>query len=45
VGHANESVTQQIYTHRSTGLDQPAADLTGRMILNELGDDLPDERS
>jgi integrase len=45
VGHANEGVTQQIYTHRSTGLDQPAADLIGRMIRDELTDEPPEERS
>ncbi|MGI8815344.1 MAG: tyrosine-type recombinase/integrase [Pseudonocardia sp.] len=38
VGHASETVTQQIYTHRSTGKDQPAADLIGGMIREEVGD-------
>ncbi|WP_214369119.1 tyrosine-type recombinase/integrase [Pseudonocardia sp. H11422] len=32
VGHSTPAVTFQIYTHRSTGLDRPAADLIGRMI-------------
>lgn len=36
VGHASETVTQQIYTHRSTGKDQAAADLIGGMIREEL---------
>jgi hypothetical protein len=27
LGHANESVTQQIYTHPSTGQDRPAAEM------------------
>lgn len=32
VGHASESVTQQIYTHRSIGFDRAAATLLGDLI-------------
>jgi integrase len=32
VGHSNPGITFQIYTHRSSGLDRPAADLIGGMI-------------
>jgi hypothetical protein len=38
VDAARETVTQRIYTHRSTGRDQAAADLIGGMIREELGD-------
>jgi integrase len=45
VGHASESITQQIYTHRSTGQDQPAADLIGGMIREQLGEPLLDDNA
>ena len=32
IGHANELVTLQIYTHRSTGLDRPMAEQLSRLI-------------
>ena len=32
MGHANMSVTFQIYGHRSTGQDREAADLVGGLI-------------
>jgi integrase len=32
IGHANELVTLQIYTHRTTGLDRPMAEQLSRMI-------------
>ncbi len=38
-GHANETVTQQIYTHRSTGNDRPAAEMMPRLIAGALGTD------
>ena len=37
VGHANPGITFQVYTHRSTGLDRPAADLIGGMIAEAVG--------
>ena len=35
MGHANMSVTFQIYGHRSTGRDREAADLVGGLIHRE----------
>ena len=32
MGHANMSVTFQIYGHRSTGQDREAADMVGGLI-------------
>ena len=32
VGHSNPGITFQIYTHLSSGLDRPAADLIGGII-------------
>ena len=32
IGHANELVTLQIYTHRTAGLDRPMAEQLGRLI-------------
>ena len=32
IGHANELVTLQIYTHRTTGLDRPMAEQLSRLI-------------
>jgi integrase len=37
VGHANPAVTFQVHTHRSSGLDRPAADLIGGMIADAVG--------
>ena len=36
LGHANETVTQQIYTHKSTGHDRPAAEMIARLITEAL---------
>jgi integrase len=36
LGHANEAVTQQIYTHQSTGHDRAAAEMIARMIAEAL---------
>jgi integrase len=36
LGHANESVTQQIYTHRSTGQDREAAETIASLIAYAL---------
>jgi integrase len=36
VGHSNPGITFQIYTHRSTGIDQPAADLIGGIIASAV---------
>lgn len=36
LGHANETVTGQIYTHRSEGLDREAAELIARLITEAL---------
>ena len=36
LGHANESVTQQIYTHASTGYDRAAAELIAGLITEGL---------
>jgi integrase len=36
LGHANESVTQQIYTHPSTGQDRPAAEAIAGLIAEAL---------
>jgi integrase len=36
LGHANETVTQQIYTHPSTGNDRPAAEMIARLIAEAL---------
>lgn len=38
LGHANENVTRQIYQHRSTGLDGPAADMIARLIAAAIED-------
>ena len=32
IGHANELVTLQIYTHRTAGLDRPMAEQLSRLI-------------
>jgi integrase len=32
IGHANELVTLQIYTHRTTGLDRPMAEQLSQLI-------------
>ena len=37
LGHANESVTQQIYTHKSTGQDRAAAEMIAGLIAQALG--------
>jgi Phage integrase family len=37
LGHANETVTQQIYTHPSVGNDRPAAEMIARLIAGALG--------
>lgn len=37
MGHANMSVTFQIYGHRSTGRDREAADMVGGLIHRETG--------
>jgi integrase len=36
LGHANESVTQQIYTHASTGQDRDAAAMVAGLIAEAL---------
>jgi integrase len=36
LGHANEAVTQQIYTHQSTGHDRAAAEMIARLIAEAL---------
>jgi integrase len=36
LGHANESVTQQIYTHKSTGQDRAAAEMIAGLIAGAL---------
>jgi integrase len=36
LGHANEAVTQQIYTHKSTGQDRAAAEMIARLIAEAL---------
>jgi integrase len=36
LGHANETVTQQIYTHTSTGHDRAAAEMIARLIAEAL---------
>ncbi len=41
LGHANESVTQQIYTHKSTGQDRIAAEMIARFIAGALEPDGP----
>jgi integrase len=39
LGHAHEAVTQQIYTHQSTGQDRAAAELVAGLIAEALGMD------
>jgi len=36
LGHANETVTQQIYTHPSTGQDRAAAEMIAQLIAKAL---------
>jgi integrase len=36
LGHANESVTHQIYTHPSDGQDRPAAEMIAKLITEAL---------
>ncbi len=36
LGQANEAVTQQIYIHKSTGQDRPAAEMIARLIAEAL---------
>jgi hypothetical protein len=36
LGHANESVTQQIYTHKSTGQDRAAAEMIAERLTEAL---------
>ena len=36
LGHANETVTQQIYTYPSTGHDRDAAEMIARLIAEAL---------
>lgn len=36
IGHSNPGITFQVYTHRSTGLDRPAADLIGTMVATAV---------
>jgi integrase len=43
MGHANEAVTQQIYTHRSTGQDRDAAEAIAATITRALGIPKPAE--
>ena len=45
LGHANESVTQQIYTHKSTGQDRAAAEMIAGLIAQALGTDEADLRA
>jgi integrase len=42
LGHASEAVTQQIYTHPSTGNDRPAAEMIAGLIAEALGTDEAD---
>jgi hypothetical protein len=35
IGHANMAYTLTIYTHRSTGRDQPAADKVAGLIFGD----------
>ena len=44
LGHANESVTQQIYIQKSTGQDRAAAEMIARLIAEALGADGADLR-
>jgi integrase len=44
LGHANESVTQQIYTHKSTGQDRAAAEMIAGLIAQALGPNEADLR-
>ncbi|MFB9741755.1 tyrosine-type recombinase/integrase [Pseudonocardia sulfidoxydans] len=37
VGHSNESVTQQVYGHRSTGHDREVADQIAAILADRLG--------
>ncbi len=37
LGHANESATQQIYTHKSTGHDRAPAEMIARTITEAMG--------
>ena len=37
IGHANMAYTLTIYTHRSTGRDQPAADKVAGLIFGDAG--------
>ena len=41
IGHANTSVTLQIYTHRSAGRDQAMAQTFGEMIQAAIGSRRP----
>jgi len=36
LGHVNEAVTQQIYTHKSTGQDRAAAEMMAHLIAEAL---------
>jgi hypothetical protein len=45
LGHANESVTQQIYTHKSTGQDRAAAEMIAGLIAGALSADGADLRA
>jgi integrase len=45
LGHANETVTQQIYTHPSTRNDRPAAEMIARLIAEALGTEEADLRA
>jgi integrase len=39
LGHANESVTQQVYTHKSTGQDRATAEMIAGLIAGALSAD------
>jgi len=43
IGHANTSVTLQIYTHRSVGRDQAMAQTLGELIQTAIGSSHPNE--
>jgi hypothetical protein len=42
IGHANMAYTLTIYTHRSTGRDQPAADKVAGLIFGDAWQGPPD---
>lgn len=45
LGHVNKNVTQQIYTHKSTGQDRAAAELVAGLLAEALGPSEADLRA